>query len=95
MPQQDFLDKRPTFVNKMTVSAPTTPAHGERIMQLQSESLAWLDKEVKSVDNQFCDVSKNNQNIEFGSDKKDLFLSTINDTDHESKDLLVNLDGKY
>lgn len=66
----------------MAVSAPPTPAHTERLMKLQSESLAWLDKEVINSDN--LDASKSNQ-VNFDSNKEDKFFNTSND--------LINLNG--
>ncbi|KAJ8680414.1 hypothetical protein QAD02_016201 [Eretmocerus hayati] len=39
-----YSERRPTYLNKMAVSAPASPAHVNRPLSLQSESTAWLDE---------------------------------------------------
>lgn len=78
----------------MAVSAPSTPAHGERLMNLKSESLAWLDNEVINSNDKNIDDPKNNQFNDFNSEKGDMFFDISNGIDSEPKDLIVNIDGK-
>ncbi|XP_014203410.1 golgin-84 [Copidosoma floridanum] len=69
-----FVDRGPFTPNKMTLSAPTTPAHGDRSLNLHSESMAWLDRAAQSssIIDESLDIPSNNQPDNYHIDKSNI-----------------------
>ena len=82
----------------MTVSAPTTPAHGDRSLNLQSESLAWLDKASLSSDTKenLLDVPSSNQYSDMEFNDSNTVYKVMDESTNASEDSnqLKNLNGK-
>lgn len=91
-----YLDGKPSFQNKMTVSAPTTPAHADRLLNLQSESLAWLDKAaLNSNMKSALDDFSNNEYTEYQSHETDVPYQMVDESKRESGDLIQFANGWY
>lgn len=72
----------------MAVSAPTTPAHTERPMNLQSESLAWLDKAALNSDpkESLLDVSVDKPYRDIDADEANIVYKVVDDSKIEPND---------
>ena len=85
------MEKKSSFLNKMAVSAPTTPAHGA--MNLQSESLAWLEKAALNGDGKdnLLDIPSNQQY------EPDNTYKVVDKSKGESTDQkpIINFNGLY
>ncbi|OXU21932.1 hypothetical protein TSAR_010551 [Trichomalopsis sarcophagae] len=94
-----YIEKKPPFGNKMALSAPTTPAHSERSMKLQSDSLAWLDKAALNSDpkESLLDASVDKPYNNADADEANIVYQVVDDSKTESNDSnqFANLNGDY